>query len=158
MATRTATLPVTGLHRSRARRHRDALDFPVVARDCALLPAAQPRGRRRRVAAALLAGDRLGLRHLVPLQRRGRPALSRLLLPRRADHDRAVHRHLHHDVGDRRPQGRLPALGAGRARQPLGDRAGQGARRSHAGHAAGADLPRVRARCSAFTSPSSASR
>ena len=42
----------------------------VVARDRALLPPAQPRGRRHRLAADLLAGNRLRLRHVVPHRRR----------------------------------------------------------------------------------------
>src|SRR3974377_201402 len=60
-----------------------------------------------------------GLRTSVLSPGRRRPALSRLLLPWRAHHDRALHRHLHHDVGHRRPQRRLPSFRIGRTRQPL---------------------------------------
>ncbi len=67
-------------------------------------------------------------------------ALSGLLLSRHPDPDRALHFDLHHDVGDRRPQGRISAFGAGRARAANGDRAGQGARRDHALGDPGNDL------------------
>ncbi len=87
-----------------------------------------------------------GLRHLVPLRQRcRRPALSRLLLSRRAHHDCAVHFDLHHDVGDRRPQRRLSAFRAGGAGAAFGHRAGKSAGRNNAFHHPGIDLPGLRA-------------
>src|SRR5262249_43259422 len=58
----------------------------------------------------------------------------------RADHDRAIHQHLHDDVGDRGPQGRLSAFGAGGAGAAVGDRAGKSFRRHYTRGCAGADL------------------
>src|SRR5881275_2192006 len=75
--------------------------FAVVARDRSLLSAAQPRRRRDCLAHSVLARDWLRLRHVHPQRRRGRRELSEIFFPRRADHDRAVHLDLHHDVGDR---------------------------------------------------------
>src|SRR5207249_2381899 len=98
----------------------------VVAGSGAILSPAHARSGRHRLACCVLACDRFGLWQLVPLRWFSRPAaLSRLLLSRRADHDCVVHFNLYHDVGDRRPQRRLSALGAGRAGSPLRDRSGQ---------------------------------
>src|SRR5207248_8281472 len=67
-------------------------------------------------------------------------ALSRLLLSRRADHDRAVHFDLHHDVGDRRSQRRISALGAGCPRATLRDSPWQSAGRNHSIRDSGLDF------------------
>ena len=132
--------------RSRFRGRTAARLHAVVARDCALLPAEVARGRRARVSAGVLDGDRLGIRHLIPLRRGARASSTTgLLLSRRADHDRALHLDLHHDVGHRRPQGRISALGAGRPGAALGDCAGQGSGRHHARRDSGNDLSDLRA-------------
>src|SRR5580704_13856325 len=67
-------------YRFRQRWAADAFDFAVVARGCSLLSPARSRGGRHRFTAAVLDRHRLRLRNLVPLQRRRRPALSRVLL------------------------------------------------------------------------------
>src|SRR5580698_3893935 len=56
--------------------------YLVVARDCALLPAENAGSRRASFAAGVLAGNRLGIRHIFPLLWRTKPAaLSGLFLP-----------------------------------------------------------------------------
>jgi hypothetical protein len=139
VATQTAALPRTDCTRFRglvaARIHA------LVARDCALLPAEGARGWRAGIAAGVLGSDRLGIRHILPFRRRPGPAaLHGLLLSRRADHDRAVHLDLHHDVGHRGPQGRISALGDGGSGAALGNCAGQGSGRHNALRDSGDDL------------------
>ena len=129
-----------GLSSSPIRPHAPRV-HAVVAGAGPLLSPARPGGGRHRVAAAVLAGHWLRFRQLVPLgQRRRTAALSGLLLSRRAHHDRAVHFDLHHDVGDRRSQRGISALGAGRPGAALGHRAGQSAGRNHAVGHSGTDL------------------
>ena len=67
MGTRTITLPpaIAPVRSGSAV----ACVFVMVARDCALLPAARARGRRHRLAAAVLDRDRLGLRKFLSFQR-----------------------------------------------------------------------------------------
>src|SRR6266478_3440925 len=118
----------------------------LVARTDPLLPPAQPRGRSDRVAPGVLAGHWIGLRNLVSLGKCSRPAaLSRLLLSRRPHYDRPVHQHLYHDVGDRRPQGRVPAIGDGSAGATLCHRAGESSGGNDPGHGARPDLSSFRA-------------
>ena len=114
-----------------------------MARSGAFLPAAHSSCRRHRFAGTVLAGARLGLRNIVPFWCR-RPALYRIHLSRRADHDRVVHFDLHYDVGHRRSQGRLPAFGHGGARVALGNCARQGARWSDIIHSSGIDISGLR--------------
>src|SRR5581483_10666464 len=89
--------------------HSSARVYALVARDRTVLSPARAGGWRNRLSAAVLGCDRLGLRNFISL-RPGRrtAALTRLFLSRRADHDRAIHVDLHHDVGDRRPQRGIP--------------------------------------------------
>src|SRR5579863_6276804 len=76
-----------------------ALFHVVVAGNRALLSPAGPCGGRAGFAARVLAGDWIGIWHVVSIGRwAGSAALSRLLLSRRAHHDRAFYLDLYDDV------------------------------------------------------------
>src|SRR5882672_4718267 len=110
----------------------------MVARDRALLSHAEPGDRRDRLATAFLDRHRLRVRRLISRPDcRWRTALPGVLLPRGADYDRAVHFHLHHDVGDRRPPRGIPTVCIGGADQPDGDRPGQSVGRATTSHNSG---------------------
>ncbi len=130
VATQTATLPA---HMPSTHWRHAACIYALVAGTGPLLPPACSRGGRDCFAAAVLGGNRLRLWQFISFGRRRRTtALPGLLLSGRADHDRAVHFDLHHDVGDRRSQRRISVVGAGRPGTAGRDRAGQGSGWNHA--------------------------
>ena len=98
--------------------------------------------------ALVLDRHRLRLRNLISLRTGRRPAeLSKLFLSRHAGDDRALHRNFHHDVGDRRPQRRFPAFGAGSAGAARRHCPRESIRRHHSRHRSGIDFSGLRAAC-----------
>src|SRR5258708_4020580 len=96
----------------------------------------------------MLDGDWLGIWLFVSVRKRARPAaLPGLLLSRRPDHDCVVYFDLYDDVGDRGPQGGLPAFRAGCARPTIGDCSRQNSWRDNPLSASGHDLSDFRAIC-----------
>src|SRR6266851_2668205 len=127
--------------RARFRRPGTACLHLMVARNRTLLPAEGSRGRCAGLASGVLARHWFRIWYLFPLRQRAWPAtLSRLFLSWRAHHDCALHLHLHHDVGDRRPERRLPALGVGSPGTALGDRVGKGPGRHNPRNRSGNDF------------------
>src|SRR5579859_200134 len=139
----TGSNNISGNRNGREIESAAADRLALAAGDRPLLSPEEPRRRRDRIAPALLAGDRIGLRKLVPFWNR-QPELSTILFLRLASDDRAVHFDLHHDVGHRRPRSRLPFVGARRAGASVGDRYGKGVGRHDALGDSGTDLSRLR--------------
>ncbi len=132
---------------NRVPRHLAAGLFPVAARAGPFLSPEGTGGGRDRLAADLLGGPGRGLRPQLPDRRWQWKlcALPGLFFPWFGSHDRALYRHLQHDVADPGPQRGFSAVGAGGPGQPLVHCSGQSAGRRDAGGGARDHLPRLRA-------------